>query len=87
MKAKIFKAGFPFLAFFVAIFGAFAFQTNTSGSATMDHFGAIPVPGGCEEISKVCTDQQTTTKCRSGVQQLYRLNGTACGAELWEKIN
>lgn len=87
MKTKIFKAGFPFLAFMIAIFGAFAFQTNTNGLAAMDHLGAIPIPGGCEEISKVCTDQQTFVKCKSGVQQLYRLNGTACGAELWEKTN
>lgn len=85
MKTRIFKRGLPFLAFFVAIFGAFAFQTGTDNAKMADHIGGIPVPMDCEATSKLCTDEVRTVKCSFSGQQLYKINGSVCGAELWER--
>ena len=86
MKTTFLKNGFPALGFCLAIFGAFAFQTNPESSKVMDHIGALPIPNGCKETSVICTDVNTGTLCTFGGQQLYRKNGTVCSPQLWQQI-
>ncbi|MGV8964374.1 MAG: hypothetical protein ACOH2V_13480 [Candidatus Saccharimonadaceae bacterium] len=85
MKTIMFKSAFPFLAFFVAIFGAFAFQNGPSDELTTNHFGAIPMEGQpCEETLVKCTDVITSNLCKQGSTILYRVSGTSCPAQLWK---
>ncbi len=83
MKSRILKAAFPLFAFMIAIFGAFAFSTAPAEKAA-NHFGAIPMPGYCEETAVVCTDIVRPNLCKQGTVNLYKISGSSCPDQLWK---